>query len=437
MEWPLFLLIIGSSLLFLFLMGMPIALSFFAVIIVGAPMMWGLGPGMSQFIHSISDSLINFSLLPIPLYVLMGEVIFNSKIAPDMIDALDKWIGRLPGRLSLMAVGAGTLFATLTGTSIASTAMLGRSLVPEMEKKGYQKSMSIGPILGSGGLAIMIPPSTLAVLMCAVGEISIGQTLIAITTPGVMMAFLYGGYIILRSVFKPSLAPAYSVEHSTLSEKLTAFAKYILPVGFIIFMVVGVIYVGIATPTEAAATGALGCFLFSLLHGRLSFDVINKSMTGTVKVTAMVYLIVAGSDLFSQMLAYSGVVNGLSEIALGFPEHRVLVFIAMQLIVFLLGMFMNSLSIMMITLPIFMPVVQVLEFNPVWFGVMYLINIETGAITPPFGLALFVMKGVAPKDTTMADIWLAAVPYILLNILAIVLIYIFPQIAMWFVMTMH
>lgn len=413
-------------------MGMPVALSFFAVIIVGAPMMWGLGPGMAQFINSIADSLMNFSLLPIPLYILMGEVIFHSQLAPDMIDALDKWIGRLPGRLSLMTVGAGTLFATLTGTSIASTAMLGKSLVPEMEKRGYQTSMSVGPILGSGGLAIMIPPSTLAVLMCAVGDISVGKTLLAITVPGVVMAGLYAGYIIIRCVFNPSLAPAYSVEHCPLLEKLIAFAKYILPVGFIIFMVVGVIYAGIATPTEAAGTGALGCFLLSLFHGRLNYDVIKKTMIGTVRVTAMVYLIVAGSDLFSQMLAYSGAVGGLSEFALRFPEHKVLLFIAMQAVVFLLGMFMNSLSIMMITLPIFMPIIQILGFNPVWFGVMYLINIETGSLTPPFGMALFVMKGVAPEETKMADIWLAAVPYILVNLFAIGLIYVFPRIALWF-----
>jgi tripartite ATP-independent transporter DctM subunit len=413
-------------------MGMPVALSFFAVIIVGAPMLWGFGPGMSQFIHSISNSLMNFALLPIPLYVLMGEVIFHSRIAPDMIDALDKWIGKLPGRLSLMSVGAGTLFAAMTGTSIASTAMLGKALVPEMEKREYHPSMSIGPILGSGGLAIMIPPSTLAVLMCAVGDISVGQTLLAITIPGVMMAALYAGYIIIRCVFNSSLAPAYSVEHSPLSEKLTSFAKYILPVGFIIFMVVGVIYAGIATPTEAAGTGALGCFMFSLSHRRLNLDVIIKTMRGTVRVTAMIYLIVAGSDLFSQMLAYSGAVGGLSEFALRFPEHKFLLFVAMQAVVFLLGMFMNSLSIMMITLPIYMPVIQVLGFNPVWFGVMYLINIETGSLTPPFGMGLFVMKGVAPEKTTMTDIWLAAIPYILLNLFAIVLIYVFPRIALWF-----
>ena len=432
MEWPLFLVLMWAGLVFLMLMGMPVAFSFFAIIMIGAPMMWGLGPGMSQFINSIADSLVNFALLPIPLYVLMGEVIFHSRLAPDMIDALDKWIGRLPGRLSLMSVGAGTLFATLTGTSIASTAMLGKSLVPEMQKRGYKTSMCVGPILGSGGLAIMIPPSSLAVLMCAVGDISVGKTLLAITIPGIMMGVLYAGFIIIRCALEPSLAPVYAVGHTSLSEKLSSFAKYILPVGFIMFMVVGVIYAGVATPTEAAGTGALGCFLLSLAHRRLSYDVLKKSMTSTVRVTAMIYLIVAASDLFSQMLSYSGAVSGLSEFALRFSGQKVLLFTAMQAVVFLLGMFMNSLSIMMITLPIFIPIIQMLNLDPVWFGVIYLINVETGAITPPFGLALFVMKGVAPVDTPMRDIWLSSIPYILLNILAMTLIYLFPSIAMWF-----
>lgn len=413
-------------------MGIPVALSFFAVIMIGAPMLWGLGPGMSQFINSISDSLMNFSLLPIPLYVLMGELIFHSKLAPDMIRAIDLWVGRLPGRLSLMAVGAGTLFATLTGTGIASTAMLGKSLIPEMEKKGYKKAMTIGPIIGSGGLAIMIPPSTLAVLMCAVGDISVGKTLLAITVPGILMACIYGAYIIFRCYFNPSIAPPYSVEHTPLKEKISAFIKYILPVGFIIFMVIGIIYLGIATPTESAGTGALGCFLISLFHKRLNMDIIKKSMMGTVRVTAMIYLIVSGSDLFSQMLSYSGAISGLSEFALRFSEHKFFLFIAMHAIVFLLGMFMNSLSIMMITLPIYMPIINVLGFDPVWFGVMYLINIETGSFTPPFGLALFVMKGVAPPDTKMVDIWLASIPYVLLNLFTILVIYLFPKIALWF-----
>ncbi|MFC1868810.1 TRAP transporter large permease subunit, partial [Thermodesulfobacteriota bacterium] len=342
MEWSLFLLILFGSLMFLMLIGIPVAFSFLIIIVVGAPMIWGLGPGMSQVILSISDSLMNFALLPLPLFILMGEVAFQSKIAPDMISALDKWIGRVPGRLSLMAVAAGTLFSTLTGTSLASTAMLGGSLIPEMEKRGYKKSMSIGPILGSGGLALMIPPSNLAVFLGAIGEISIGRILIAIIVPGLLMGVLYGGYIVLRCIMQPALAPAYQIELPPLSEKLFAFVKHILPLGFIIFMVVGVIYAGIATPTEAAGTGALSCFLYSLLKGRLTWDVVKKSMAGSLRITTMIFMIVAGAQLFSQMLAYSGAVYGLTEFVLSIPVHRILILLSMQVILLLLGMFMNA-----------------------------------------------------------------------------------------------
>ncbi len=419
------------------LMGIPVAFSFLVVIIVGAPMIWGLGPGMSQVILSMSDSLMNFALIPIPLFILMGDVIFHSKIAPDMIDAMDKWIGRLPGRLSLMAVTGGALFSTLTGTSLASTAMLGETLIPEMQKRGYKKPMSIGPILGSGGLALMIPPSALAVLLGAVGEISIGRILIAIIGPGLLMAILYGGYIIIRCILQPSIAPVYQVESTPFSKKLIALVKYILPVGFIIFMVVGVIYAGVATPTEAAATGALSCFLFSLVQGRLTWEVVKRSMTGTLRITVMVFMIITGSQLFSQILAYSGAVNGLTDFVLAFPTHRMLVLLAMQFVLLVLGMFMNAQSIMMITLPVFMPIVYALEFDPVWFAVIYLLNMEMASTTPPFGLALFVMKGVAPQGTTMADVCRAATPYLLLDVLAMAIIIIFPQTALWLVETMH
>ena len=432
----MFLLILFGSLLLLMLMGIPVAFSFLAVIIVGAPMIWGLGPGMSQVILSLSDSLMNFALLPLPLFILMGEVVFHSNIAPKMIDTLDKWIGRVPGRLSIMAVAGGALFSTLTGTSLASTAMLGGTLIPEMEKRGYKKPMSVGPILGSGGLALMIPPSALAVLLGAIAEISIGRILIAIIVPGLLIAVLYGGYIIIRCIFQPSIAPAYQVEFTPLSEKIIAFTKHILPVGFIIFMVVGVIYAGIATPTEAAATGALSCFIFSLIQRSLTWDVVKKSMTATLRITVMVFMIIAGSQIFSQILAYSGAVNGLTEFILGLPTHRVLILLAMQVVLLLLGMFMNAQSIMMITLPIFMPVVYALDFEPVWFAVIYLLNMEMASTTPPFGLALFVMKGVAPKGTTMADICRAAVPFLLLDAIGMALIIIFPQTALWLVQTM-
>ena len=191
-------------------------------------------------------------------------------------------------------------------------------------------------------------------------------------------------------------------------------------------MVIGVIYVGIATPTEAAATGALGCYLFALVTGRLTWDVIKKSLKGTLRVTVMILMIVSTSDIFSQILSFSGAVNGLVDFILAVPAHRMIILIGMQAVLILLGMFMNAQSIMMITLPIFMPIVQILEFNTIWFAVIYMINMEMASMTPPFGLALFVMKGVAPPDTKMSDIWNAAVPFLLLQVATMAIVMIFP-----------
>lgn len=437
MEWYVFLLILFGSLIFVMGLGMPVAFAFMVIILVGAPLTWGLAPGMTQVIMSISANLMNFSLIPVVLFILMGEIIFHSQLAPLMLDTLDKWIGRIPGRLAIMAVGGGVIFSTLTGTSVASTAMLGSTLVPEMEKKGYKKAMSIGPILGSGGLAILIPPSGLAVLLGAIGEISIGKILIAIIMPGLILSGYFLIYIIVRCLLDPSLAPPYRVEPTPFMDKVLATVKYILPVGFIIFMVVGVIYLGIATPTEAAATGALGCYLFSLLSGRLSWDVFMKSLKGTLGVSVMILMIVSTADLFSQIMSYSGAVNGLVDFVLSIKAQPMVILIGMQAIVLLLGMFMNSQAIMMITLPVFMPVIQVLGFDPVWFATIYLINIELGTMTPPFGLGLFVMKGVAPRDTTMAEIVSSSMPFMLMNVAIMATIMIFPQTALWLVHRMH
>ncbi|MBW8036677.1 MAG: TRAP transporter large permease subunit, partial [Planctomycetes bacterium] len=209
MEWYLILLLLFGGLIILMMSGMPVAFCFMLVNIIGVFLLWGGGVGLEQLILSLGDSIAIFTLVPVPLFILMGEVMFQSGIAINMIDALNKWLGRIPGRLSLLAVGAGTVFSTMSGASMASVAVLGSTLVPEMEKRGYKKAMSLGPILGSGGLAIMIPPSVLAVLVGAIGRIPIGKILIAIILPGLLMAALYATYIILRCRLQPSLAPSY------------------------------------------------------------------------------------------------------------------------------------------------------------------------------------------------------------------------------------
>ena len=411
--------------------GLPVAFCFMLINIIGAFVLWGGEIGLEQLVLSLFRSVSKFSLLPLPLFVLMGEVIFHSGVAPKMLDALDKWLGRLPGRLGLLAVGGGTVLSTLTGASMASVAILGSTLVPEMENRGYKKPMSLGPILGSGGLAIMIPPSGLAILLAAIGELSIGRILIAIIVPGLLMATLYATYIILRCRLQPSIAPAYEVTLPPLSERLVATVKYILPLGFIIFMVIGVIFLGVATPSEAAATGALGSFILAAFYGGLNWEVIKKSFQGTMRITLMMFLIISGATSFSYILAFSGATTGLIELALGLPLAPIFIVIAMQIIVLFMGMFMDVVSIMMITVPLFLPVVYTLGFSEVWFAVIILLNIEMATTSPPFGLSLFVMKGVAPPNTTMGDVYRAALPFLYCDVVAMALIMVFPAIALW------
>jgi tripartite ATP-independent transporter DctM subunit len=431
MEWWLVLLILFGGLIFLMLSGIPVAFAFLLMNTIFAYFLWGGLSGFHGVIRSIFQSVTIFALLPLPLFILMGEVMYNSGLVVHLINTLDKLLGRMPGRLGLLAVAGGALLSTLTGASMGSTAMLGSTLVPEMEKKGYQKPMTLGPILGSGGLAIMIPPSSLAVLLGAIGEISIGKLLMAIIIPGIVMAILYAVYIVTRSWLQPSIAPPYDVPPTPLSDKIMSLVKYVLPLSIIIFLVVGVIFVGVATPTEAAATGCFGTFALAAAYRTLKWDMVKKSIKNSFRITVMMLMIIATATGFSQIMAFSGASVGLVNFTTGLPLSPLMIIIAIQLVLIFLGMFLGVVPIMMITVPIFMPIVYELGFDPVWFAVIYLINMEMGTTSPPFGLSLFVMKSVSPPDTTMATIYRAALPFLYCDVIAIALIITFPSVALW------
>jgi len=430
-EWQLALLLIFGSLFILLALGMPVVVVFMLLNVMGALVFWGGEAGLEQLILSLRYSVTRFVLMPLPLFILMGELIFQSGLAPLVIDAVDKWLVRLPGRLGLLAVAAGTVFSTLTGASLGSCAMLGSTLVPEMERRGYKKQMTLGPVLGSGGLAVMIPPSGLAVFLGAIAQVSVGKLLIAIIVPGLTMAVLYATYIVIRCQLQPSLAPPYDVPPTPVIGKIVPTAKYILPVGFIIFLVVGVIFLGVATPTEAAATGALGSFILCAFYRKLNWQVVKKSFIVTTRITGMIFFIIAGAIAFSQTLALSGASQGVIQFVQGLPLAPIIIIIAMQVIVMILGMFVDVGAIIMITIPLFMPIVLSLGFDPVWFAVIFLLNLEMALVSPPFGMDLFVMKGVAPPDTTMADIYRASLPFLGCDVTVMALMIGFPAIALW------
>lgn len=431
MEWYYTLIIIFGAFLVLMAVGVPIAFAFLAINVVCCYIFWNGPAGLTQLVLSISSSVTHFTIVSVPLFVLMGEVMFRSGIASKMMDVLDSWFGRLPGRLALMSVAGGTVFAALTGSGSAATAMLGKLLVPDMEKRGYHKAMTLGPIMGAGGLAIMIPPSALGVLLAALGQFSVGDFLVAIVVPGLMMSVAYAIYIVVRCWLQPHLAPAYPVDPIPFRQKLINTVLYIFPLFFVMFLVVGLIFLGVATPTESAALGAMGTFLLAWMYGGLNWRMIKESLLSSMRITVMLLMIITGSTAFSQILAFTGATSGLADLATSANLSPMVVVIIMQLILILMGMFMEPLSIMMLTVPIYFPVIQAFGYDPVWFGAIMLLNMEMATISPPFGLNLFVMRGVAPRGVTMGDVYAASIPFLLLDLVVMGILLAYPQVVLW------
>jgi len=430
MEWWAVLIFFVGGLIFLLLLGFPIAFAFLLIDVLG--ILAFMGPlGLEQVTLHVFTSLSTFTLAPIPMFILMGELLFHSGLAHNSIDVVDRWLGRIPGRLGLLAASTGTIFAATSGSTMANTAMLGTVLLPEMKKRGYSTSMSVGPILGVGGLAMLIPPSALAVILASIGKISVSQILLAGVFPGVLLGMTFAAYIVIRAWLKPACAPSYPVSADSLGNRIYLTVKYLLPIGFIIFMVIGFIILGFATPTEAGASGVIATLLVTILYGRLNWRVIRETMKGSLQITVMALMIIAASKTFSSVLAFSGATTELTELVTGLDAHPIIIMICMQLIIALLGTFMESVSIMMICIPLFIPISTALGFDPVWFGILTLINLEMGQITPPFGMLLFVMKGVVPDDIEFKDICWAAFPYIIFDIIIIAAIIIWPNIALW------
>ncbi|MGD9210600.1 MAG: TRAP transporter large permease subunit [Desulfobacteraceae bacterium] len=430
MEWWLALIIILGGLMGLLITGMPVAFCFMVVNLIGAYFLWDGINGFYQLADSIFSSVSTFSLLPVPLFVIMGEVLFHSRLALKAIDVVDKWLGKIPGRLGVLALASGTMFSCLSGSSIGTTAMLGSIMIPDMEKRGYKPSISIGSCM-CGALAMIIPPSALAVILAAIAGVSVGKVLIGGIIPGLLLAVLYIAYIVGRCIIQPSVAPSYTPEPVPFSEKIRVTVKYLLPLGAIVFSVVGLIFLGIATPSESAAMGALATFILAACYGRLNMDLIKKSLAGTLKITVMMFLIVTGSLAFSQILAYSGATSGFVQAVTDLPLPPFVLMIAMQVVILILGMFMEQVSIMLITLPIFMPMVSALGFNEIWFVLIMLVNLEVAMETPPFGFLLFVMKGVVPEHITMSVVYKSTLPFIIIDVTVIILMLLFPELVTW------
>ncbi len=431
MEWYIILLL-GIAILFaLFLSGAPIFLAFLFAILVGVYFI--IGPaGFPMFANSILDTVSITSLASIPLFILMGELLFRSGTMDVLFDSIDKLVGRVRGRQYVLVVVLSAVFGALSGVAMAVAAMLGRAIMPGMQARGYDRDIAAGLIVGGASLAPIIPPSLLAIIVGSIADVSISKLLVAGVIPGLLMGGIFLVYVFARIAFNPGLAPkSVAAERGdvTASEQIVALVRT-LPFVIVIFAVMGLIMMGIATPSESAATGVAGALLTAAIYRNLSFKMIWSSLMAAATVSAMILAIMAMSKMFTQLLAFTGATSELVQLVANLDVGPTVMLLIMLAVPFLLCMFIDTIAVILLTIPIYQPVVTGMDFDPVWFWLLFLVNITLGAITPPFGYTLFAFKAVVP-DMTISDVYRATLPFVLLFLTGIGLIITFPGIATW------
>jgi tripartite ATP-independent transporter DctM subunit len=437
MEWYWACALLFGSVTGLMLIGLPVAIAFLGVNVIAAMVFMGGAKGIAQVLNNGFGGITSFALVPIPMFLLMGDLFFTTGLAQRFFNATDKLLGNVPARLSYVTLLGGTAYAGPAGSSMGACALLGSLMVPEMLKRGYNKYLSIGPIMGVGGLAVIIPPSALTVLLATLGRTDVGDLLIAGIIPGFVLALMYAVLIYVWVKVDPSAAPSYKAESISRSEKLRLWAFDITPMVAIIIGSVAIMLVGWATPTEAAALGVVMVLALAMCYRTLTWQAIRKALESSLRVTVMSFLIIFASSTFAQVLAFTGASSGLINYALTWDIGPMGMLFVMIGIILFLGCFMDQLSMMLLTAPIFFPLAKTLGFDLTWFGIIMLLALEIGYTTPPFGLLLFVMKGVAPPHITMKDIYLAAMPFIGCVILLILIIIFFPPIVTWLPKVSH
>lgn len=429
MLWWQSLLMLFGVLTVLLLVGLPAGFAFLAINLVGAVVYLGGEAGLMQVVRNGVASVTNFSLTPIPFFVLMGEVLFHTGLAMRAIDSFDRAIRGVPARLSVVAIVAGTVFSAISGSTIATTALLGSLLLPEMLKRGYHPRLAMGPIMAIGGVDMLIPPSALTVLLGSLAGISISGLLIAGVVPGFVMAVMFLGWIVFTAWRRPEMAPPSDPEPTQGWARWGPLLVNVTPLVLIFVLVIVAMSAGWATPTESAALGALATVVVCFAYRSLTGVALGKALMGTAAISGVILFIIIGATTFSQILSFSGATNGLVGMVKDGGLAPWMVMAAMIAMLLVLGCFVDQVSMMLITLPFFMPLVQHFGWDPLWFGVVYLICMQLGLLTPPFGMLLFTMRGVAPKEIPTSEIFAAVTPYVLMGVLMIGLVLLFPVLA--------
>jgi tripartite ATP-independent transporter DctM subunit len=425
----LLLFIVLFALIFL---GVPLAFALGSVAIIFSYFL--LGPKSLYMLTSrTSGAMFNYVMLAVPLFMFMANVLERSGLADDLYHAFHIWMGPLRGGLAIGTVLICTAMAAMSGVSAAAVLTMGIIAVPAMLKRGYDKSMVLGATMAGGALGQLIPPSVLMVVYGGMAGVSVGKLFMGGVFPGLLLSGLFILYIGLRSFIQKDLAPALPLEERrqiTWRMKFVALKAIILPV-LLIVGVLGSIFEGIATPTEAAAIGAFGSIICGLIYGRLSWEVVKVACINTLKSSCMVMWIMIGSLLFVSFYFGVGGADFVKDTLVGIKLSRWVIILGMQLVIFILGCLMDPAGIVMLCTPLWIPVIKALGFDPLWFGVLFIVNLEMSYLTPPFGYNLFYMKSIAPEGVTMADIYRSVTPFVALQAIGLVICMFFPEIITW------
>jgi tripartite ATP-independent transporter DctM subunit len=410
--------------------GIPIVFAIGSTAIVFAYIVMG-PPSLGILPIAMYNLMNNFVLIAIPLFIFMGNILERSGVADDLFSMIYKWFGRVPGGLAMGTVLICTVFGAMAGVSAAATVTMGVIALPSMLKRGYEKRLVVGAISAGGALGQLIPPSIAMIVWSLMAEESAGQMFLGGVIPGLILSSMFIAYIAVKCFFNPEAGPPISdEERPTWREKVASLRAVVLPI-LIIIGVLGSIFGGIATPTEAAAIGALGSVVSARIYRRLSWATVSGALYSTLKLTSMIMWITVAGACFSAVFSGIGAQQFLLETIQGLGVNRWTILVGMQIIYLFLGMVMEPNSIIMLSVPIFVPVIKALGFDSLWFGVLFVVNMEMGFISPPFGLNLFYMKAVVPEDVTMVDLYRSVIPFIIIQAFMLVIAMMFPQIILY------
>jgi tripartite ATP-independent transporter DctM subunit len=423
--------LMGGAFVLLLLLGLPLAFAAASTAVGFALLLYGL-PGLTLVVSRVFTLLGNNVLVSVPLFVFMACLLERAGIADDIFRVVAAWASRVPGGLAVAVIITSTLMAAMVGVLGAEIVTIGIVALPAMLSRGYDKKMALGCICAGGGLATLIPPSVVFIMYGLTAGVSIGQLYMAGIVPGLMLAFMYITDIVVRSKLNPALAPRILTEEAMypLGRKL-ALAKHLVLPGLVVLAVLGSLYFGWATPTEAGGVGVLGAALSMAAKGRVTWQNVRAAVEETTKTTAMLYWLFFGSSALIGVYTLAGGTTMLQGMLKAFPLGPIGLLVMIQVIWIVLGCFIDWIGILLLTAPIFVPVAVSMGFDPVWLGVLFCMNMQISYISPPFGPAAFYLKGVAPPGITLSDIFRSIWPYLGLQVLALGLVITFPHFALW------